>query len=270
MHSPDKVLMGSVASSIRKSKVFDSDPANTPAGSFVSLASNGSLSLLKSAGMRVGVSMGKSLSETKKTNVCVKGRYVSALAHKKRARAIVTITSYTALVSGTDDGLKVGATTFVAQDSAASPGAATFQAATSNEATALSLATQINAHATANQVVYASRVGAVVTIYAKEEGAAGNAIDIEYDENDTNAGLTITGASGDDTLDGGSDDNSAIDYAVTGQKVYINDVTGKADVAMVGLSTVSDAIYSEEGPLTGISESQVEVPAVIVHMNGGL
>ena len=270
MHSPDKVLMGGVYSSIRKSKLFNSDPANTPAGSFVSLASTGALSLLKSAGMRVGVSMGKSLSDTKKTNVLLKGRYVPALCHLKRAQAVVTITAFASLVSGDDDALLVGETSFVAQTGAATPGTATFQAASSNGATATSLATQINAHAEASELVYASVSGAVVTIYAKTEGEAGNTIAIEYDENDTNAGLTITGASEEDTLDGGSDDVSDIDYAVPGQKVYINNVTGKADVAMSASSTVSDAYYSELGPVTGVTEALTTVPAVVIQMNGGL
>lgn len=269
MHSPNKVMMGSVGSSIRRSRVFDSDPSNTPAGSFVSLAESGALSLLKSAGMRVGVSMGKSLSDTKKTNVLLKGRDVSALCHLKRASALVEITSYANLVSGTDDALIVGETTFTAQEGAATPGDPTFRAATDNAATALSLATQINAHPVASLVVYAVRSGAEVLILAKEDGEAGNEIAIEYDENDSNVGLTIAGEE-DDKLAGGSDDVDDIDYAIPGQKVYINDTTGKADVAMAGFSTVSDAYYSERGPLTGLTEANLEVPAVMIHMNGGL
>ena len=51
--------------------------------------------------------------------------------------------------------------------------------------------------------------------------------------------------------------------------MYINDVTGKADIAMSGYSTVSDAIYRGI-ELTGIAEDASEVAAVIVDMTGGL
>ena len=116
------------------------------------------------------------------------------------ARGTVTISSYTALVSGTDDTVTVGATVFTAQSGSAAPGDATFQAATSNDATATSLAIQINAHATAGALVEAWAVGAVVHIRAISGGTGGNAIALAYTDNDTNAGASISGA----TLTGGN------------------------------------------------------------------
>lgn len=109
------------------------------------------------------------------------------------ANATVTITSYANLVSGTDDVVTVAGVAFTAQDGAATPGTATFQAATSNNDTATSLAAQINAHAVASLLVEAEAEGAVVTITAKETGWAGNDIGLTYTDNDTNVGATIAG-----------------------------------------------------------------------------
>lgn len=119
-----------------------------------------------------------------------------------------TITSYANLVSGTPDTIKVGDVVFTAQAGAATLGTATFQAASSNDATATSLAAQINAHEDLDGVVEAVAVGAVVTITAVQSGSQGNAIDLEYDDNDTNAGATVSGAnlSGGDGLFAGSFD----------------------------------------------------------------
>lgn len=117
------------------------------------------------------------------------------------ASGIVTITSYANLISGTDDTITVGATVFTAQSGAATPGDATFQADGSNSLTAESLADQINAHATAGVLVKATAVGAVVTIRAIHGGEAGNSIALEYDDNDTNVGATVSVA----TLEGGTE-----------------------------------------------------------------
>lgn len=116
------------------------------------------------------------------------------------AEGTVTITNFANLVSGTDDGIQVGATVFVAQTGSVTPGGATFQAASSNALTAQSLADQINAHAVASLVVRAYVLGAVVTIKALQGGTGGNSIALLYDENDSNVGATVTGAG---TLTGG-------------------------------------------------------------------
>jgi hypothetical protein len=171
MHDSSKVVMGAPRSSVRESQSFAVDPASFPAGVCVSMASTGLPSLLKSAGMRMGVSLGKSLSDHKKTAVCRDGLRVPVLAHKKRATGVITVSSYANLVSGTDDVVTVGATAFTAQAGAATPGDPTFQAATSNNATATSLAAQINAHAVASLLVYAVASSAVVTLYAVTDGA---------------------------------------------------------------------------------------------------
>ena len=113
-----------------------------------------------------------------------------------QADGSVTITSYANLVSGTDDAVTIAGTAFTAQVGAATLGTATFQAATSNDATAASLAAQINAHATIGELVEATVVGAVVTITAIENGWDGNDITLTYTDNDTNVGATLAGLVG--------------------------------------------------------------------------
>lgn len=263
-HDPTKVLLGSTGSSAKDISSHDSDPATFVAGLAVSRASDGALSLLKSAGMRIGISIGKSLSDHKKTAVVRTGESVPVRLALKKASGNATITSYANLVSGTDDSITVGATVFTAQAGAATLGDATFQAATSNNATAASLAAQINAHATAGALVKAVATNAVVNIYAKAGGAAGNAIALVYTDNDTNVGATVSGA----VLSGGSDTISDVSYVAKGAKAYFNDTNGLADFSTTG-STISDATYVS-GVLTGIDESGNSVPCALVDMPGGL
>lgn len=124
------------------------------------------------------------------------------------ARGTITISSYANLVSGTDDKVTVNGTDFTAQAGAATPGTGTFQAATSNTATALSLATQINAHATIGALVEATVDGAVVLLRAKARGTGGNSITLTYTDNDTNVGAAVSGA----TLAGGFAADADEDY----------------------------------------------------------
>lgn len=109
-----------------------------------------------------------------------------------KATGTFTVTSYANLVSGTDDTITIDGTVFTAQAGAAVLGEATFQAATSNDATAASLAAQINGHAVASTKVVASVVGAVVTLTAVDYGSAGNYA-LAYNDNDTNVGMTKSG-----------------------------------------------------------------------------
>ncbi len=268
-----KVLLGQVPHSAKEISTFDSDPASFLAGCAVSLGSDGGLSLLKSAGMRIGVSMGRSLSDHKKTGVCRIGESVPMKAHLKRASGIVTITSFANLLTTTADVITVGATAFTAQAGATTPGGATFRAATSNNATAADLAAQINAHAAASLLVFAVASSAVVTLYSIVEGVGatgtGNDIVLSYTDNGGgNIGATISGVSG-GKLSGGSALYSDIDYIAIGAKAYINDIDGMLDVAMSGYSTISDAVYLGL-PLQGVNEDSSLVAAALVDMTGGL
>lgn len=269
MHNASKVKLGGTVSSAKLVTVHNGASATFKAGLAVSLASTSSLSLLKSAGMRIGISLGKDLSNSEdKTSVLREGLGVPLRAHLKRATAVVTISAYANLVSGTADTLQIDGVTFTAQAGAATPGAATFQAATSNNATATSLATQINAHATASTKVYAVASAATVTLYAHNDGAAGNNVGLVYTNNDGNVGITLSGAV-DNKLSGGSDDFSDIAYTALGAKAYINDTTGKADINISGFTTISDATYVS-AVLTGIDETNVEHACALVDIPGGL
>ena len=120
-----------------------------------------------------------------------------------QASGTATITSYANLVSGTADTLTIEGTVLTAQAGAVTPGSALFQAATSNDLTAASLAAQINAHPVLSLIVVATVVGAVVTIKSVENGYSGNDIDVVYTDGGANIGMTLAGlASG--KLSGGS------------------------------------------------------------------
>ncbi len=120
-----------------------------------------------------------------------------------QASGVATVTSYANLVSGTDDSVTVAGVTFTAQTAAVVEGEETFQAATSNDATATSLAAQINAHEDASALVIATVVGSIVTITAKDSGSAGNDIGLSYTDHDANVGITISSVTG-GKLDGGA------------------------------------------------------------------
>lgn len=126
--------------------------------------------------------------------------YVCVDVEDDHARGVVEITSYANLVSGTDDVVTIGATAFTAQAGAATPGTGTFQAATSNAATAQSLADQINAHAVAGPLFEATVDGAKVLVRYRTPGTGGNSAVFTYTDNDTNVGATVTGSG---TLAGG-------------------------------------------------------------------
>lgn len=113
-----------------------------------------------------------------------------------KATGTITVSSYANLVSGTDDVVTIEGVAFTAQEGAATPGDATFQAATSNDATAASLAAQINAHAVVSELVVATVLANVVTLTAVENYSPGNSIGLSYTDNDTNVGITLAGLSG--------------------------------------------------------------------------
>jgi len=156
-----------------------------------------------------------------------------------KASGTITITNYANLVSGTDDSVGVGGVTFTAQTGAATPGDATFQAATSNEVTAISLAKQINSHATTGILVNAKAQGGIVTITALYGGTGGNSIALAYNDNDTNVGATKSG----NALSGGAAD---ADYAAT--KLALNTLISQSTIAGgVTQGTESSAIVLSNG-----------------------
>ena len=75
-HDESKILLGSTQSSARDVTVHDFDPATFPAGTAVRQKSDGALSVTKAHGQLIGVTAGKSLSNTKKTAVIRAGEGV--------------------------------------------------------------------------------------------------------------------------------------------------------------------------------------------------
>ena len=183
-----------------------SRPVNTPPGIIEKFATEGWIASVKPM---IEADAGK-------ISICVDAD------EGERATGNFTVTSYANLVSGADDSVTVGATVFTAQTGAATLGTGTFQAATTNAATATSLAAQINAHATAGALVKAVASGAIVLITARHGGLAGNSIALAYTDNDTNVGITKSGTSLADGTD--PDDYNAEREAIC--QIISEDVVG--------------------------------------------
>lgn len=258
-HDSTKCVMGVPGMSGAEVTSHNDDPASFPAGVAVRQASTGALSLASSAGQWVGISLGKSLSDNKKTAVARSGERIPVLLEVTPARLVVTITSYANLVAASDDTLQIGATTFTFKASASTEDEV--GAVTNNNTTAANLVTKINAHSVAGTLFKAVANGAVVTVTAKNNATAGADIDAVYTENGS-VGLTIDDA----TFTGGLD--VASDFVTVGAKVYFSDSTGKADDPN-SAATISDAVYVS-GVLTGYDESGAEVACALVDMQGGL
>jgi phage tail sheath gpL-like len=124
-----------------------------------------------------------------------------------------TVTFASALVG---DDVTVGATTFIATSGAVTPGAATYSIDTNDSAAAASLAAQVNAHAVASTVVWASSLSAVTTLRAVGGGTAGNSIVL------TSVDGVTTAVTGSGTLAGGNTDQDYPVYAsVSGAVVTV-------------------------------------------------
>lgn len=249
-----KILLGTTKSNEKDVSMENGDPATFEPGLVCRRNTDDTLSL--TTGEIIGVSLGKDLSDVAKTSVCRTGYKVPIQLTNSKAKGTVTITSYANLVSGTDDAITINGTAFTAQTGAVTPGGATFQAATSNDATATSLAAQINAHATIGLLVTAVAVAAVVTITAVASGEGGEAITLTYTDNDTNIGATVSGA----TLTGGGDD-----FVVIGAAVLINVTTGKADRT----GTTTGATYLQDN-ITGVMDDDTTRQCALIDMSGGL
>lgn len=110
------------------------------------------------------------------------------------ATGTATITSYANLLTTSPDSIEVAGVVFMSQAGAVTLGDATFRAATSNDATATSLAAQINGHAVVSTKVTATVLGAVVTITADATGKAANLFTLAYDDNGAEVGATVSGS----------------------------------------------------------------------------
>ncbi len=270
-HDATKVLMGTTKSSAKHgSEVFASDPATYLAGLAVRRANTGLLSVTKAAGKWVGISLGKSLSDHKKTTVLMSGAQVPVLLEAAPARGIFDITSYANLVAAGNDTIKIGATTFTFKTSPSTESEVLCAAsASSNTVVAAALVAKINAHSVAGTLFHAANENGVVTITAKNNATLGASVDLVYTDSGT---ATVGGATFEPdgttpavVFTGGAE---SVDYVQIGASVYFSDTTGKADDPESG-ATISNAIYVSE-PLTGITEAGTEVAVALVDMVGGL
>lgn len=163
----------------------------------------GTLSLYAGGNLvSVGVSSGDSASTIAANAATALGIHASG-----------TVTFASAAVG---DDITVGATTFVATSGAVTPGAATYSIDTSNAAAAASFAAQVNAHAVASTVVWASSSSAVATLRAIAGGTVGNTVVL------TSVDGATTAVTGTGTLTGGGTDTDLPVYAsVSGAVVTV-------------------------------------------------
>lgn len=79
MHNASLIQMGNVGSNIKSIVNRLGDPATFLAGLCVHLKSDDTLSLAAADGSKLGISVGRSQSDTKRTAICVKGLAVPIL-----------------------------------------------------------------------------------------------------------------------------------------------------------------------------------------------
>jgi 3D (Asp-Asp-Asp) domain-containing protein len=78
-HDATKVVLGATRSSFKHVENYAADPATFPAGTMVRLKSDGTISVTKADGAIIGVSLGRSLSDTKRLAVLKSGTAVPVL-----------------------------------------------------------------------------------------------------------------------------------------------------------------------------------------------
>lgn len=242
-HDASKVAMGSSYSSDKNIEVFDNDPATFLAGLCVSIDSSGDLSLAKSDGVRMGVSLGKSFSDNAKTAVVRAGLRVPVLCTELYAaltKAELTFTAKTIGSGGNDISLIFADT--------ATAGSETISVSTNQITVGIE-----GGVSTAQQIKTA--------IDGDAESAALISVAIASGQEST-----AQSAFTEDNLEGGL---SASDYVTIGAKAYTDDVSGKVNDSNESNTTVSDMIYVS-APLTGTAEDGSSVVAALVDMPGGI
>lgn len=106
MHDASKVLMGAIGSNIKEVDNRAGDPATFQAGLCVHLKSDNTLSLASADGAKLGISLGRSLSDTKRTAICRKGLAVpiqvtNGFSPTVGAQVQISTTTGKAVTSGT-------------------------------------------------------------------------------------------------------------------------------------------------------------------------
>lgn len=239
-HDDSKVVMGTVGSSDSVVTNYDSDPASFPAGTAVKLASTGALS--KSSGSLVGVSLGESLSDTKKTAVCRAGNRVPILL--------------------TDEGeystLKVGDITFTALEKGVAGDSITI-ALTDTESAGEEAVEVDGTDIVIGMEGGVSTATQIVTAVLASPEALALISEPVIDEGDE---AVAQAAAAEAPLASGAD---SYPYVVKGTPVKIDGTSGLASSD----GTTSGAMYIDEVK-TGVKLDGSTVSVAIIDMGGGL
>ena len=234
MHDATKVLMGSTQSSDKESSCYDSDPASFPAGRAVRVKSDGKLSLTLADGRLAGVSVGKSLSDTKKTAVVRAGNRVPIQLAKylvKEDLSFVTKVNAAVAIEFLDTG------------------------------TAGSEVVTVTGDDDAGYLISVSMEDAVSTATQMKAAIDGEAEALALIE------TIISGTAGDAQAAFAEDDIDGMAQPVIGAAVRVSDVTGMAVPSALG--TATGAFYAS-GALTGVQEDATEIDVAVIDMAGGL
>lgn len=258
MHDATKMKLGATYWSGRDVSNEPGDPTTFVAGLAVRRADDGTLQLASDdVAALIGISLGRPLcGTTGRTAVARTGLGVPLLMKAYQASGVVTISNYT---NAQGDKVTIGEVEFTGQSGAATPGDATFQAATSLAATATSLAAQINAHPDLDGVVTAEADSATVIVTAVDAGPDGNDIVFTWTDVSTSGGSV----SGSGTLAGGT-----FGAVTHGAAVYVND-EGKGCKSTDDDASATGGTYSGD-LLTGVTEAGGEAYCALVDMVGGL
>lgn len=240
-HDPSKVVMGVVGSSDRELTMEDGDPATYPAGLALRRTSAGGVSPVSSAGAFIGVSMGASLSDTKKLSVCRVGDRVPVRLKDEGAYSTLVVGDLT-FSSVTKDDANDSITIALLDTADAGEEVVTVDG--------LDIEIAIESGVSTAQQIYDA-------IQASAEALA--LISVEIADGEESTAQT---AAASDNLAGGAD---SYPYVVKGVAVKFDNTTGEA----ASSGTTSAAVYIS-GPLTGVDLGGTEVGAAQVDMPGGL
>lgn len=242
MHNASKVKMGIPRSSDKVEDVWDGNPANFLAGCAVR---NNAGALSKTTGEWIGVSAGKSLSDTSKVNMIRAGSQVPMECTDLKAKASI----------------KKGDITFEAVEYGADGNSITVAALDTKSDGSC----EVTVEGTDIVLDIEAAVTTAATIKAAIEASddASALITATIDEGETE---TAQAAFAEDALEDGRD---SVDYLVIGGMAYINDTTGLVDDPAGQGVTISNATIVS-GELTGIREDGTDCLACIVDMPGGL
>lgn len=233
MHDASKVLMGATQSSDKEVSCHAADPASFPAGRAVRGKSDGSISLSSSDGQLLGISLGKSLSDTKKTAVCRVGNRVP---------------------------LELPGWAYLVKDEL------TFHTKR-NVAVSIEFVDTGTADEEAVTVTGDDESGYLISLSMEDGTSTATQCKTALDADEDAAALieTVITGTGSNTQDDFAED--VIDTApVIGAAVRVNNSTGKAIYAS---GTATGAQYAS-GVLTGVQEDESEIPVALVDMGGGL